>query len=909
MVTRYSEPTQLGNPGVVTQAGGGGNFARTRQSKFQENQVVDPVADTSSMTDRLLERLVGTGSKLADQAVSRGNEEAYLRGVAQAGQVESEADLQSDPLTRDWTGAGYRDTMGRIAAADADAKLSTDMKWLREQSPEEFSKYLAQRRGTLVEAFNGMTLEQRRAQLGSMLLNERAATKLHSAEHYKFVVDTEVKSVQAVNYLSNAQLNAAKLESPGVDSLGAYKAATQAAYATLNSSVLQNPKLPTSVKANLVAERATLALADDNQALFLAMQSQPVTMPDGTQMPPLSLLPADEQAKLSNAYRESLKRTEATRATGYMGDLAKAQADWDNPNTPLQTERSVLDMLDKGVRNGFTSADQYKTILQDYYKASEKKAATGTLAQAYAAGDQQAILSAGKTNNEALDAYVNAMGRKMPLQELVGNLLVLGNTTGQQNAFKKVGELMQPAFAQFGNRETINPANAASITAVLQALDASEAAGKTGATAQFMSAFDEQTAAKISYFRENLRARQDPVSAITMATERVLEDSKMTPAMRAALAANSAKDISAAVAEITPRGLWGSAVLGVQSLLSPSARAEQALTVRRKWFENEDRVNEVMATGKLELSKKMQQLATTSPHLTADSLQKQALANIYGRTVETDWGPLVVPDGTTPQQYFGVDRSTPPDRIASAMAEYLKPAEGNRVAFSLGVSGQLVVQELNEKGKPAKPSMVIDPKQVAPLVQKQQSAMNANYKENYGAGLTRKVGDAAVTYNGGNTANVDNSMMRGFRDNLVKHESVRSTPYKDTLGNTTVGVGIMERNPAYPKPGPDGKVTDAQISTSFMAASDQAARVGTKVMTSTVTTGSGAFNLFSSLAYQSGPNFFELPQYKTMLTAIRGRHQQAALNALQATPAYKASGADRRSFYEQQLKLTFQRGE
>lgn len=866
--------------------------------------------DVTNAGDRILSKVLGMGDQLSQQKFQQNTEEAYLSGVAKAGTIKSEAELDSSPLMRSWQTAGYRDTMGRIAAADNESQIAIDMKSMREKSPEQFGEYLAQKRSTVMGAMQGMTLQTRQTMFAQQMLNERAAIKLHASEHYKFVVDTEAKSIKTGLETSIAALNASKSDA------SAYGAATDATFATAYSSIIANPKLPQEMKGKQIADLATYALESDNQALYQQIMNKKVPHVDGSSAPMSHLLSWEDNIALSKANLTSLKRTEAFRAQSYMDRSGLMEADWANPNSPLMPIEQVRAHIAEGIQGNYVNADQTKSIMEKWAMASTKKVVQADLASAYLAGDHNQFLKLGKTSQEGLDAYVNVVGRKSDLPTMVDNLLNIGKTTGQDNAFRKVGELMGPAFAQIGNNDKIDPANAVSIAGVLQKLDKAEKDGHDGAFNQFLGAFAPDVQAKVTYMRAELRKGSDPTAAIASATARVLEDAKMTPAMRTELAGTNAKEVIAAVNDLTPRGIWGTGMLYAKSFLSPTkqgrdaAGATIAATAYQGWFENDSRVNEVMAGARLAVSESMSKVLAANPHMAINDVRGMALADVSGRTVGTDWGPLVVPAGFTPQRFFGVGTDVGTERIGAALKEYIKPASpDNRIAFSLGVSGQLMYQELNKFGRPAAPAHILDPQAVKPMVEAQRQRQADDFAANHGEGVTKTVNGVSVTYNGDNTANVENSWMRRLRGDLVDHEGVKDTAYPDLSGKVvdgkpvhTVGVGVSSHNPAYPKPDAQGKVTPAQIGESFKLASNEAAQVAQRVMMKTGTISEGAFKLYGSLAYQSGPSFTKLPAYTTMLDAIGRKDEAGAMAALIASPAYKMSQPARQQYYTSQLK-------
>lgn len=906
MVQRTSQELSINSGTVGVQQSGAGN-ATPDFNKFATNEVFDaPTPAEQGIGSRILASVMSAGDKLAGQKISMDRKDAYLDGMAKAGTIQSEAELNASPLMRDWQVAGYRDTMGRVAAADTEASIAADMVKNRELSPEKFADYLAQKRNELMPQWEGMTQQTRQAMFSQQLLNERAWIKKQQVEHYKFGVETETRSIKAAVSASLGSLDAAK------DDAGSYATQSDATFGVVYSSIVANPKLPIAMKGKLIGEMATYALENDHQQLYQMIHNKAVPMPDGKEHPMSDLLGWDEDVALSKANRESMQRTEVFRNADWGDRKAKMEADWENPNTPLMPIGQVEALAQDGMQRKTMNLDQYAAFKKTYYEKAEKKVVQGTLANAYVAGDQNAYLHLGKTSDEALSAYVDVLGRKMQLPQVVDNLLTIGGTTGQGNAYKKVGQLMAPAFAQIGNSDKIDPANAVAVSGVLQRIDKAEKDGKSGAFSQFLSAFDPEVQSKITLMRDNLAKGNDPTTAIAAATAQVLEDSKLTPAVRAELAAAKSKEIVKALDDVTPRGwldtgwLYAKSFIGTQRSRA-NASAELATTPYHSWLENEDRVNEVAASTKFQLAQSMDEIAKANPHMATDSVVHMAKADVANRTVPTDWGPLTVPKGFTPQRYFGVGQDVGNERIASALAEFIKPStDGGRMAFRIGVNGELMYQELNAKGRPAAPAHTIDPKSIAPMVQAQRDRIAESFKLDHGEGVTVKQNGISVNFNGDNTANVDNGWMRRVRQDLVGHEGIRDSVYKDANGNDTIGVGSLVKpgadgQPANIKVGPDGKVTPAQISETFVRESDRAAQTATRIMGGTGLKSEAAFKLYTSLAYQSGNGFSKLKSYEPLMRAIVSKDPNAAMSALKASPAYRSSQPERQQYYASNL--------
>jgi len=124
------------------------------------------VGDTA-WRDRMVEGLAGKAAKVLDKATDIEFSNLYLEGQQAAGMIESENELQGNPITRDWKVAGYRDTMGKFALADTEAQFQLDLPKLREKGPEELAAYLEptpqQARASAIRHVPHSTLRSRRA--------------------------------------------------------------------------------------------------------------------------------------------------------------------------------------------------------------------------------------------------------------------------------------------------------------------------------------------------------------------------------------------------------------------------------------------------------------------------------------------------------------------------------------------------------------------------------------------------------------------------------------------------------------------------------------------------------------------------------------------------------------------------
>ena len=94
--------------------------------QFQGNSTIE-VGSDDDWANKLIVDLAGQAKPLLDDMAGMELQNRYLEGSAKVGQIQSEADIQGNPFSRDWEVAGYRDATNRMTMADADAQLEVDM--------------------------------------------------------------------------------------------------------------------------------------------------------------------------------------------------------------------------------------------------------------------------------------------------------------------------------------------------------------------------------------------------------------------------------------------------------------------------------------------------------------------------------------------------------------------------------------------------------------------------------------------------------------------------------------------------------------------------------------------------------------------------------------------------------------
>jgi hypothetical protein len=717
--------------------------------------------------------------------------------------------------------------------------------------------------------------------------------------HGKYIVDQQRTAVHAQLSTGLMQADAAKGDAE------AYDAATTSAFTGLLGSVVANPNLTPELRDEWLEEAGLYALEGKNIDFYHRMRDTPIRQPDGTYRSIVASLPWESQVKLSKAYDAAKSKTAIQRGALYDQQTAvlKSRINGDDP-AKFPTFNELQSHIDTGVGAELLTREARQSLYQDWLTKGAKRQDDTNVAKAYRAGDIATYSRLGKSEEQALDSYVAgayASGANTP--QVVQSLLNIGVDTGQDSAFKHVGKIMAPAFNKLGRTDSDDPSNVAMVQDVFTQLDQAERDGTTGRFEALLQGMPGEIRDKVVYMRAQVKQAIDPITAAKRADALLLADSAYTPAERNAIQAQQANENVKAVQSLDERGMLGSAWLAAKSLVSTSAGAEADLTVRRKWFENPDRVQEALIHSRRAVLDEMNLIGRTNPGMSVDSRYSKAVAAVQGRTLVTDQGPLVLPPGLDIPRFFGVAPNTDNGRIANAMNDVIKPAEGNRAVVSISPdkdAPQLMVIEYGAKGEVAK-SYVLNPQDVGVAAKRQDDLAAARYGRDLGGGVTRERDGVKVTFNGANTAEVEPRLMRKFRDRLVDHEGIRDRAYPDGAGKA-VGVGVNSINREnFPTPDADGNVTQKQIDDSFAGASNQAANRATIIMRNAGIGGDDVFMLLAEMAYQSGSGGAGRGAAAHMINAIKTKDAAEAMKQLRETPAYKASGADRRAMYETQL--------
>lgn len=858
------------------------------------------------MIEQLGNQAVSTLSKLEDLEYSN----QYLEGQAAAGVVESEAELEGNPLTRDWKVAGYRDTMGKLALADSEAQFSVDIAKLREKDPAEMQAYLAQRRSKMMPALAGMSREARAAAAGQLLLQDRAAIKSHATEHTKFIIEQKSQAVQAQANTSMRMLGSAQARFRLKDiTQEEFNRQLQSTAGTMVGSVWGDNTLPDDVKKNLTFEMIQMALSNDSVELYDYLAQTEI--PDGTGgvSTLMSRLDGKQQQQLANTYREAQSRTNDQRNFFHLEQVENIEAQLDNNmyrGTYEDLREVVEPLVMRKVITGERGAGLLGKFIGEQYKTEEQSAIFGMALQ----GDTHGLLMAGKTQKDGIDAIDAGLARAKATPEKVLSTYLQAGKNGLDGAFQRVGTILGSSLRQIrGEDGTVLPQHRDTFLTINREVRAAEARGNRNARMQVLSGLSEQD----RMFATRVFALVDGPGdgrgktldeAIAIASDSEAKEEAMTPSVRAATAQNTSKLVAQAVAEIEPMNWLEESWTFVKSIFSDDAKADLRMRVesdigfRDGILSDNPTAKQYAVDVREAVQEEANRVLLVSPTANPEDVISTAKANVAARTVQTRHGPIVLPHRANASQLFGVSAANL-SKVGPAIDKMLEETKADARWHVQFRHRGVFVQEYDRDGVPVGNGNYLKPTDVRSAVQGLMESERSEADARYGDG--RKVMRDGVTlkYNGNNTAGVPNSWMLGLRDNLFTNEGLKAKPYVDLSGKRdkagrpimTVGVGVSSHNPRYPKPGPDGTIGPDEIRRSFLEASNDAAIAGRRAAQSAGLDNKHGFALMSELAYQSGVGFLQQEnktgaRYREFAQALQSKNVQTAKEAFKRTAAW-----------------------
>ena len=871
-----------------------------------DTRVAPPlVVGDDSWRDKMLEQLGGNAANMLNKMADIEFSNLYLEGQEKAGMIESEEELQGNPLTRDWQVAGYRDTMGKLALADTEAQFAVDITKLREKGPDGIQAYLTARREKLMPALGSMSREARSAAAGQLLLQDRAATKKWTTEHAKFIIEQKSQAVHtqwntSLRTLGDAQIKKQLGEIQDKD----YNEQLRSTVGTMVQSVWMDGSLPQGVKQQLTFEMLQNALSNDSVDLYDFVASNAIPDGSGGSSTLMSRLTGEQQGKVADAYREALSRTRDVRNMAVAEQVANLEAQIDN-DAYTGTYKDLTGMLDPMLVSKGITGERRKDILEKFLSKQLKGEQNSALAELYLRGDLNGIFSAGKEQADGLKALDAMLTRRKASPEQRLNAYLQSGLNGMDGGFKKAGEVLGTALRQIRSPDgTVLPQHLATVRTINNAVRKAEERGQTGIRVALLSGLSEGD----RMFAERVFAQVDGGAsydeAVLKATDTEAKEAQLTPAVKAAQTQQVAKAVTSEIAKLEPRGVLSSTWTWAKSIFSSDAASDLKLRPwsgigdRDGWFGDGPTVQFYTQRVREELANEANHVLLQSPGASADQVISVAKANVAARTISTRFGPLTMPRNVKIEDAFGVGKGNQA-AIGPALNAMLKETKEDanwQLAF---VNGRLFAQEVDRTGQRVGTGTYINPKDIGKKIKQMTDAEKVTANDAFGSGRRVQIGGVTVQFNGRNTAGVPATWMLGLRSNLVNHEGISDKPYrdlsgaKDTKGNPimTVGVGLSSHNRNYPKVQPDGSVKMEDITSSFLNASNDAAVAGSKVARALGQHDHHTFMLMSELAYQSGTAFMSQnnktgERYREFAAAMKTGNVKAAQEAFKRTAAW-----------------------
>lgn len=897
---QFANAEQVGGPRAQVASAGNKNPGSVTFD-FNQRTPVDQSAGHSWQND-LLKTLLGAVGPYVPRIQENLQNNEYLRGqtAAMAGQVESE--LEANPITGDWAIAGHRDFQSKLRMADAKAQFEVDLPSLAAKSPEEVQAYLDQRRERLLPHITSGSGRVAEALQGVLALDDRASMAKYGEERAKWISANRVAATgafmqQSVSSLANARQRA-MLDGSGTD---AYLKQIQSTAGDLVASVWLDDGMPRSVKIKQTQETLEYALANDEIGLYDYIANTPIPLPDGTRVPLSAHLAPNEWSKLADKRRLVDERTALYRNMESVQEMAVLEGQMKS-GTYEGSWDDLTGMLQAKVAKKQITGAEYRQTLDNYIAMKGKTDNEALLAGAAVRGDLQTMYANGSDPADALNKLVNSFAAKggRPATPLLNQLdpLMLAGKNGTAGAYKEVATRLLPSMSQMLNPDgTINKQHSDVFARVNAHLDTLEGDNRTAAVEGLLSGMPDAAQTTLLGIRGRMKDGLAFPQALTAQLEADKVNAGMKAGEKAAMAAgHKTKDLDAALAEYQPMGLLGRAWNSIK-FLSTDAHSKDVLAPKTSPWSDDQAVGRFSVQVKNEVQMEAYRLLNSNPGVSSADLVSKAAANVANRTIPTEHGPLIMPAGKTPNQFFGLAQNEATStELSKALNTFLKPSQdGNKMAFSIA-EGKIRYQEYAPDGSPTNKFGDLDAKSIKPIVEANRAERFKRNDAVYGSGTTFESNQGAVSFTGQNSASVAPALMHDFRANLIQNEGVRYNMYKDHLGNATVGVGLTKDY--IPMVGPDGKYSKASLDEAFHRASNDAANSGRRVAQAVgLPNDRNAFLLFSELAYQSGNSFADLPKYRPVIAALRSGDREQASKLFMQTPAYTVSGASRRKHY------------
>lgn len=945
MVQRTSERLDLGqgrSPEVAIP--GLGRVAPKNTAGIFDNQIATKYPDLTPVPDGRLDPVVAAlfnvGSNITQALIQRQEQEAYLNGALAVGKGLTEEQIEANPLTRAWARAGYRDMVGRMSLAQYEADITKDLTKLREAPPEEMARYLQSKRQSIMPTLEKMSTEAKQQLFQQLLTTEQSAMAAHMKAHQEFIADSHQTAISSI-----VTLGIEKVLATDGPADPAYKSALAALGAKIDANIWQNPNLTKEMKVKLLEEATTMMLNQGDTGLYQLLRNGQVADEKGNPVSLWAQLPFATRSKLASAaHTASDKHTARVHTTFWNRDKA------------IKVALAAGEPVDMGViyrhtregeEIGTYTPNQSSSLLAQAARAAGEAQQQGAIIAAVGRGDTGWLAENGVGRDKAAKLYVgHAFGEARKQNLSAADAFRAVTTTAIETGFSELlaesGKMLSDQInaLMFAQEGEIDANMTTVLTAWTEMVDSARMNNNPSALAASLSLLPEaQREFMLTYFavRSRNSVTEGAVSGVDVSAQRndtavLLEARRLwrehqqaandTTGTFQAMFEQTSKARAKAVSDLAAKGKLGSFGRAFLGLFSPTVRAQADLTKTNRWMLDKEEVANREYSVMNAIADEMANLARTRPGWTSDemieALADMAMINVANRTLNTDYGLVIMERGSNVLTTFNLPPAAGPEIAAKAInriGETLgADPDQHTVEFTLD-AGQLVFTVKTRDGATVD-SKAVPNSDVGRVAQDILSGEDTMYIGAYGAGkeVAGNTG-VKVRYNGANTAGIDNRLALKARDTLVEFENVRDTPYPDGKSSSgkqwyAVGVGINSINTKhYPKPedfDENGKLKPDVLDRTFIAASDDAmnAAINAAQAYYLPTNDEDLFLLFTNLAYQGGVDFHKNRKggYVKFLEHLSLGEEEEAVAALHNTNAYKAAGKARQKWYEAQVR-------
>lgn len=837
------------------------------------------------------------GTKLVDQQIT----DAYAQGASQAALGKSEAELANDTLTRDWEVAGFRDTVGQLAAAKLKADVAAKMPEMAQRSPAEFKAWYDEQQAQVLPVLNAMSAKQRQNMLPQVALDAAAAAASHAGSHKAFIVEKR-KTGLADDFM--VSLKGMDFARNNVQTQEAYAAATDASMGTV-WRMMADDSLPHKDKQDMIVQFAQAALNRRHLDIYDRMSNveMPTSLVDPTKRTALSLLDMDQREKLGKAYYTAQESVAAIANTDFTDRIEIYRNQMQHGEVPMSYEQWTQ-MLDAGQRLGVIKDGQRSGLISDYLNAQYKASTAGFASAAYFSGNVNWMKANNMTEEQALayaqkDMSVALQSGAIKPDDLIAKYASAADR-GMTSAYKEIGSMVGPAVTALNDPNGKPNANSlATLAATGRLLDSfKDQPGGDFRASQVLSGMSDDQRLRFQRARELLRAGYSGEQTVAKLQDLERADANLSPELRRAVMLENAKDDKKLIDKIGSQGFFTNLWQRAASLVSTDAEKRRALEapgatgLAKTQFQEQARI----AVGE-----ELTALSLVGGH-SSEQRAEGAMANVLNRTAPINGTALILPRGTNVKSFFNLPEGTNTATVTQAITDLTKPQADKGQVTYIVQGNRVLVQQYDKDGVPFGANGYLEPKAVQERVQALQKDRHSMLEGLFGNGHTIKTATGTVQFNGINSAGVNEQAMFDLRKNLASNEGVRDKPYKDAKGNETIGVGIYSKEYWPTVFTPDGSIPQSEISRTFRAASNDAATAAVRVQKAQGRFGDQWFKLYGELAYQSGKNFDKLPGYSAFFKAGTAEEAQAAFKE---TPAYKSSGEARQKHYNTLIAQAF----